>query len=55
MSTGHAGGTRGSGIVCSAAGVLWTSAARGTRGAGRACEMCMCLVRCCAGGEGVSG
>ena len=29
MSTGHVGGTRGSGIVSSAADVLWMSLVRG--------------------------
>ena len=29
MSAGHAGGTRGSGIVSSAADVLWMSVVRG--------------------------
>ena len=38
----HVGGTRGSGIVSSAADVLWMS---GMRGVGGVCEMCMCLVR----------
>ena len=36
-SAGHVGGTRGSGIVSSAADVLWM------RGVGGVCEMCMCL------------
>ena len=25
------------------------------RGVGGVCDMCMCLARCCVGGEGVSG
>ena len=36
------GGTRGSGIVSSAADVLWMSVMRGLRVDG-VCEMCMCL------------
>ena len=43
MSAGHVGGTRGSGIVSSAADVLWMSVRRGMRGVGRVCEICMCL------------
>ena len=50
MSTGHAGGTRGSGIVSSATDVLWMSVVRGMRGVGGLCEMCKCLDR---GGVGV--
>ena len=38
MSVWHVGGTRGSGIVSSAADMLWMSVVVG-------CEMCMCLVR----------
>ena len=34
MSAGHVGGTRGSGIVSSAADVLWMSVVCGMRGAG---------------------
>ena len=49
------GGTRGSGIVSSAADVLWMSEVRGMRGVGRACEMCMCLAGGGVGGEGVNG
>ena len=37
------GGTRGSGIVSSAADVLWMSVMREMRGVGGVCEMCMCL------------
>ena len=43
VSAGHVGGTHGSGIVSSAADVLWM------RGVGGVCEMCMCLAR---GGSG---
>ena len=50
MSTGHVGGTRGLGIVSSAADVLWMSVVRGMRGVGGVHEMCMCLAR---GGEGI--
>ena len=50
VSSGHVGGTRGSGIVSSAADVLWISVVRGLREVGQVCEMCMCLVR---GGVGV--
>ena len=45
VSTGHVGGTRGSGIVSSAADVLWMSVVRGMRRIGEVCEMCMCLAR----------
>ena len=34
VSAGHVGGTRGSGIVSSAADVLWMSVVRGMRGVG---------------------
>ena len=34
MNAGHVGGTHGSGIVCSAADVLWMSVVRGIRGVG---------------------
>ena len=47
------GGTRGSGIVSSAADVLWMSVVRGMRGVGVVCEIC--LTRGGVGGEGVSG
>ena len=43
MSAGHMGDTCGSGIVSSAADVLWMSVVRGMRGIGGVCEMCMCL------------
>ena len=49
------GGTRGSGIVFSAAYVLWISVVRGMSGFGGVCEMCMCLTRGDVGGERVSG
>ena len=48
----HVGGTRGSGIVSSAADVLWMSVVRGMRRVGGVCEMCMCLARGGVGGEG---
>ena len=43
VSAGHAylGGTRGSGIVSSAADVLGMSVVRETRVIGGVCEMCM--------------
>ena len=43
-------GTWGSGIVSSAADVLWMSVVRGMRGVGGVCEMCMCLSRGSVGG-----
>ena len=43
MSAGHVDGTRCSGIVSSAADVLWMSVVRGMRGVDGVCEMCMCL------------
>ena len=55
VSAGHVGGTRGSGIVSSAADVLCMSVVRGMRGVGGICEMCMCLARGGVGGEEVSG
>ena len=42
------GGTRGSGVLSSTGVVL-------VRGVGGVCDMCMCLARGGAGGEGVSG
>ena len=51
----HVGGTRGSGIVSSAADVLWMSVVRGIRGVGGVCKMCMCLARHGISGEWVSG
>ena len=50
VSAGHVDGTRGSGIVSTAADVLWMNVVRGMRGIGGVCEMCMCLAR---GGVGV--
>ena len=50
LSAGHAGGTRGSGIVSSAADVLWMSVVRGLRGVGGVCDMC--LARGGVGGDG---
>ena len=56
VSAGHVGGTRGSGIVSSAAHVLWMSVVRGMRAVGGVCEMCMCLALGGVGGErGVTG
>ena len=52
VSAGYVGGTRGSGIVSSAADVIWMSVMREMRGVGGVCEMCMCLTR---GGVGVKG
>ena len=52
VSAGYVGGTRCSGIVSSAADVLWMSVVRGMRGVGGVCEMGMCLVR---GGMGEKG
>ena len=37
-------GTRGSGVLSSTGDVL-------VRGVGGVCDMCMCLARCCVGGE----
>ena len=37
VSAGHVGGTRGLGIVSSAAGVLWMIVVRGMRGVGGIC------------------
>ena len=45
MSAGHVAGTRGSGIVSSAADVIGRSVVRGMRGVGEVCKMCMCLAR----------
>ena len=41
-----------SGIVSSAADVLWMGVVRGMRGVGGVCEMCMCLAWGSVGGEG---
>ena len=43
VSAWHVGGTRGSGIVSSAADVLWMCVVRRMRGVGGVCEMFMCL------------
>ena len=43
VSAGHVGGTRGSGMVSSAADVLWMSVVCGMRGVGGVCGICMCL------------
>ena len=40
VSAAHAGGTHGSGIVSSAADVIWMSVVRGMRGVG---EGCVCV------------
>ena len=53
VSAGHeyVGGTRGSYIVSSVAGVLvGMSVVRETREVGGGCELCMCLTRCVVGG-----
>ena len=55
VSAWHLGGTRGSGIVSSAADVLWMSVVRGMRGFDGVCEMCMCLARGGVGREGRVG
>ena len=49
VSAGHVGGTRASGMVSSAADVLWM------RGVGEVFQMCMCLARGGVGGRGASG
>ena len=49
------GGTRGSGIVFSAADVLCMTVVHGMRGVGRVCETFMCLDRVGVRGEGVRG
>ena len=51
VSAGHVGGTRGIGIVSSAADVIWMTVVRGMRGFGGVCEMCMCLDLGGVGGE----
>ena len=51
VSTGHVDGTRGSGIVSSAANLLWMSVVHGMRGVGEVCQMCMCLARAGVGGQ----
>ena len=45
VSAGHVGGTRGSGIVFSAADVFWMSVVRAMRGVAGVCEMCICLAQ----------
>ena len=45
VSAGYVDGTRGLGILYSAADVLWMSGVHGMRGVGGLCEMCMCLAR----------
>ena len=45
MSTGHVGGTRGSGILSSAADMLWMSVVCGMRRVCGVCEMYVCLDR----------
>ena len=52
VSAGHVGGTRCSGIVSSAADVLWMSVVPGMRGVDGVCEMCMCLTLGGVGGGG---
>ena len=42
VSTGHEGGARGSGIVSSAADVLWMSVVRRMRRVG-GCVRCVCV------------
>ena len=51
VSAGHVGGTHGSGILSSAADVLWMSLVRGMRGVGGVYEMYVCLDRGSVGGE----
>ena len=48
VSAKHVGGTHGSGIVSSAADVLWM------KGIGEVCEMCICLGQGGVSGKGVS-
>ena len=55
VSAWYVGGIRGSGIVSSAADMLWMSVVHGMRGVGEVCEMCMCLAQGGVCGEGVSG
>ena len=52
MSAWHVGGTRGSVIGSSAAGVLGISVVREKREVGGVYEMCMCLARGGVGGKG---
>ena len=51
VGAGHAGGTRGSGIVSGAADVLWMGVVCGMIGVGGVCEICMCM-RLALGGVG---
>ena len=51
VSESYVGDTSGSGIVSSAADMLWMRVVRGMRGVGGVCEMC--LARGGVGGEGV--
>ena len=51
VSARHIGGTRGSGVVSSAADVLGMCVVRGMSGVDWVCEMCMCLTLDCVGGE----
>ena len=51
----HVAGTRGSGIVFSAAHVLEMSLVRGMREVVVVCEMCMCLALGGVGGEWIRG
>ena len=46
VSVGHVGVTRGSGILSSAADMLWVSVVRGVGRVRGVCDMCMCLARC---------
>ena len=55
VSAGYVGGIHGSGIVSSAADVLWIRVLRGMRGVSGVCEMCMCLAWGGVGEGGVSG
>ena len=55
VSGSHVGGTRGSGIVSSAADVLWMSVVRGMRGVDGVCNMGMRPARGGVGREGVGG
>ena len=55
VSAVYVDGTRGSGIVSSAADVLVMHVVCGMRGVGGVCEMCMCLAWGDVGGEGVCG
>ena len=52
---GHVCGTRSSGIVSSAADVIWMSVVRGMRGVGGVCEMFGLRWFWCGGGEWLVG